>query len=95
MIMYKMFRFIKKAFFIGLTILSSFTGINSLSFTSMIIKNVKQDLKLLMLSVIILYFILLVLKEVNVVAIVIILMIPARKFVLLILPKTEMLKYLI
>ena len=32
---YKMFRFIKKVFFIGLTILSSFTSVNSLSCISM------------------------------------------------------------
>ena len=30
-----MFRFIKKCFFIGLTILSNFTSVNSLSSTSM------------------------------------------------------------
>ena len=35
MILYKMFRFIKKAFFIGLTILSSFTSVHSLSCISM------------------------------------------------------------
>ena len=33
--MYKIFRFIKKIFFIGLTILSSFTNANSLSCISM------------------------------------------------------------
>ena len=33
--MYKMFRFIKKVFFIGLTILSGFTNASSLSFISM------------------------------------------------------------
>ena len=48
-----------------------------------IIKHVKQDLKLLMLAVIILYFILLALKQVNEVAIVIILMIPTQKYVFL------------
>ena len=31
----KIFRFVKKAFFIGLTILSGFTNANSLSFISM------------------------------------------------------------
>ena len=35
MIWYKIFRFIKKVFFIGLTILSSFTSVNSLSCISM------------------------------------------------------------
>ena len=77
----KMFQLIKKAFFLGLTILSSFTNASSLSCISMKIKNVKQDHKLLMLTVIIPYFILLVLKQVNVVAIVIILMIHMQKFV--------------
>ena len=70
-----MFGFVKKAFFIGLTILSSFTNASYWSCISMNNQHVKQDLKLLMLTVIILYFILLVLKQVNVAAIVIILMI--------------------
>ena len=45
----KMFRFVKKVFFIGLTILSGFTNTKSLSCISMSNKNVKQDQKLLML----------------------------------------------
>ena len=45
-----------------------------------IMKHVKQDLKLLMLKVIIPYFILLVLKQVNVGAIVIILIIHMQKY---------------
>ena len=58
-----MSQFIKKVFFIGLTILSDFTNVNSsLSCISMKIKNVQQDPKLLMLTVIIPHFILLVLK---------------------------------
>ena len=77
--------FIKKVFFVGLAILSSFRNVNSLSCISRIIKHVKEDLKLLMLAVIILYFILLVLKQINVVVIVIILMIRTQKYVLLML----------
>ena len=72
-----MFRFIKKVFFIRLTILSSFTSVNSLSCISMNNQACK-DLKLLMLREIILYFILFVLKQANVAAIVIILMIHMR-----------------
>ena len=74
----KIFGFVKKVFFIGLTILSDFTNIAVFQW---IIKHVKQDLKLLMLTVIILYFILLVLKQVNVVRLVIILMIHTQKCV--------------
>ena len=51
------------------------------------IKNLKQDLKLLILISIILYFILLVLKQVNVVVIVIMLMIDTQKYVFLIAVK--------
>ena len=49
----KKFRFVKKVFFIGLKILSGFTNANSLSCT---IKSVKQDLKLLMLMEMNLFF---------------------------------------
>ena len=61
----KIFRFVKKMFFLGLTILSNFT--NALSATPLnciLMKNqeCKQDHKLLILIVIILYFTLLVLK---------------------------------
>ena len=76
----KIFRFVKKVLFTGLTILSSFTNANSLSFISMNNQVCKQDLKLLILTVIIPYFILLVSKQVNVVVIVIILMIDTQKY---------------
>ena len=75
----------KKVFFIRLTILSDFTDENSLNCISKKNENVKQDLKLSMLIVIILYFTVLVSKLVNVVTIVIILMIHTQKFVFLIL----------
>ena len=81
----KVFGFVKKVFFIGLTILSNFTNASSFVVFQWIIKNVKQDRKLLMLAVIIPYFILLILKQVNVVEVVIILMIHMQKFVCLIL----------
>ena len=51
---------LKKVFFLGLTILSNFT--NALNCVSMNKTNVKQDHRLLILVVIILYFTLLVLK---------------------------------
>ena len=81
----KIFRFIKKVFFVRLTILSSFTKANPLNCISMKINNVKQDHKLLMLIVIIPYFNFLQLKQVNVVVIVIILTIHMQKFVFLML----------
>ena len=58
----KIFRFVQKVFFIGLTILSDFTNANSLSCISMINQECKTRPKLLILTVIIPYFILLVLK---------------------------------
>ena len=81
----KMFRFVKKVFFVGLTILSGFRNVSLLKVISMNNQNVKQDQKLLMLITITLYFILLVLKQVNVVAIVIILVIRMQTFVFLML----------
>ena len=81
----KMFRFVKKVFFVGLTILSGFRNVSLLKVISMNNQNVKQDQKLLMLITITLYFILLVLKQVNVVAIVIILMIHMQESVFLML----------
>ena len=56
----KLFRFVKKVFFLGLTILSNFT--NALDCISIKNQNVRSDQKLLILIVIILYFTLLVLK---------------------------------
>ena len=86
----KIFEFVKKLFFIGLTILSSFTNANSLnaiplSCISMSNKSVKQDHKLLMLMEVSLCFFHLVLKQVNVVVLIIILTIHMQKFVFLIL----------
>ena len=75
----KMFRFV------GFTILSSFANASSLSCISMSNQACKPGPKLLMLTVIFPYFILLVLKQVNRVAIVIILIIHIQKFVFLVL----------
>ena len=81
----KIFRFAKKVFFIGLTILSSLTNTNSLSCISMNneeckarpqVINAKEDEPV---------FIHLVLKQVNVVLVVIILTMHMQKFVFLIL----------
>ena len=81
----KIFRFVKKVFFIRFTILSSFTNANSLSCISMNNQNVKQDRKLLMLMEMSLCFFHLVLKQVNVVVVVIILTIHMQIFVFLML----------
>ena len=77
----KIFRFIKIVFFIGLTILSNFTSVNSLSCISMNNQPSKERPGIIIVATIILYFILLALKQVNVVAIVIILMIRMQKCV--------------
>ena len=71
----KIFGFVKKVFLIELTILSGFTCVNSLSCISMNNQACKARLEIIMLTIIILNFILLALKQVNVVTIVIILMI--------------------
>ena len=84
----KVFRIVKKLFFIGLTILSNFTNaslLNAIPLNATTLSCISMNQKLLMLTVIIPYFILLVLKQVNVVAVVIILMIHTQKFVSLIL----------
>ena len=73
-----MLKFIKKVFFLGLTILSDFTNVNSLL-------NCISMKKLLILIVMNLYFILSLLKQVNVATVVIILMIQMQKYVFLML----------
>ena len=83
MILYKMFRFIKKVFFVGLTILLSFTRVNSLSCISMNYQACNTRPEIVNVNIIILYFILLVLKQVNLVAIVIILVTCMQKFAFL------------
>ena len=84
----KIFGFVKKVFFVGLTILSNFTNPSSLNVIPLsCISMNNQDLKLLMFTVIIPYFILWVLKQVNVVAVVTIWMMHMQKFVSLILQK--------
>ena len=88
MIRIKMFGFIKKVFFIGLTILSTLIDVNSLSATPLSrISMTNQEFKarLLMLIVMSQYFILLVLKQVNAVVAVTILMIHIQKCVFLML----------
>ena len=81
----KIFGFVKKVFFIGWAILSSFISINLLSCISMSNQPCKARPENVMLTVIILYFILSALKQVNVVGIVIILIIHMQKFAFLIL----------
>ena len=92
-----MFQFIKKCFFIGSLFLSSFVSTTALSCISMNNQACKARPEIInvnsnnpvfypfSIKVIILYFTLLVSKQVNVVAIVIILMIHMRKYVFLML----------
>ena len=82
----RIFRFVKQTFISTMMFFSYYLpSVRSLSLR--IINHVKEDLKLLMLAIIILYFILLALKQVNVVAIVIILLIGTQKYVFLMLQK--------
>ena len=85
-----MFQFIKKFFFIGLTILSDFTNVNSLnaiplSCISMKNQECKVRSEIINVNSNGPIFILLVLKQVNVVVVVIILMIHMQKYVFLML----------
>ena len=81
-----MFGFVKKVFFVGLTILSSFTGINLLSCISMNYQKCKTRPQVVNVNgdepV---FFFHLVLKQVNVVVVVIISIIRMQKFVFLML----------
>ena len=80
-----MFVFIKKVFHIGSLFLSNLINATPLSCVSMNNRACKEGQKLLMLTAVSLYFILLVLKHVNVVAVVVISMIHMQKYVLLML----------
>ena len=81
----KIFGFVKKVFFVGLTILSSFTSINSLSCISMNNQECKTRPQVVNVNGDEPVFFHLVLKQVNVVVVVIILTIRMQKFVFLIL----------
>ena len=81
----KIFGFVKKVFFVGLTILSGFANANSLSCISMSNQECKTRPQVVMLMKMNLCFFHLVLKQVNVVVVVIILTIHMQKFVFLIL----------
>ena len=82
----KIFRFVKKLFFVGLTILSDFTNVNSLSCISMNNQECKTRPQVVIANgdepV---FFFHLVLKQVNVVVVVIISTISMPKFVFLML----------
>ena len=80
-----MFRFIAKAFFAGLTVLSTLVGVNSISCISMTNKECKVRPEIIKLIVMSLCFILLVLKQVNAVVVVTILMIHMQNCVFLML----------
>ena len=81
-----MFGFVKKVFFVGLTILSNFTGVNLLSCISMNYQECKTRPQVVNVNgdepV---FFFHLVLKQVNVVVVVIISIIRMQKFVFLML----------
>ena len=83
----KVFRFVQKVFFVGLTILSNFTHACSSSCILMKNQECKARLQIVNLNSnnIILYLTLLVSKQINVMATVIILMIYMQKCVFLIL----------
>ena len=81
----KIFRFAKKVFFIGLTILSSFTNTNSWSCVSMNNQYCKTTPQVVNVNGDEPAFFYLVLKQVNVVVVVIILTIRMQKFVFLML----------
>ena len=71
----KMFVFTKKVFYVGSLFVSSLVITTSLNCISMKNQECKVRSEIIMLIIMSLYFILLVLKQVNVVAVVIILMI--------------------
>ena len=79
----KIFSFATKVFVLGLTILSKIT--NTLECISMKNQECKVRPEIVNVILIILYFTLLVLRQINVVAIVIILLIHMQEFVSLIL----------
>ena len=81
----KIFRFVKKVFFVGLTILSGFASVNSLSCISMNNQECKTRPQVVSLNGDQPVFFHLILKQVNVVVVVIILTIRMQKFVFLML----------
>ena len=81
----KIFRFVQKVFFIVLTILSNFTNASSLSCISMINQECKTRPQFVNVNSNNPIFYPLVLKQANVMATVIILMIHIQKFVFLML----------
>ena len=91
----RIFGFVKKLVFVGLTILSGLASINSLSCISMSNRECKTRPQVVMLLKMSLCFFHLVLKQVNVVVAVIILTIRMQIFVFLMLSKIKMFKYLI
>ena len=76
-----MLKFIKQIFISTMMFFGSLSNVNPLECVSL--KNQECKVRLLTLAVIILYFTLLVLKQINVVAFVIILMIHIQEFVFL------------
>ena len=81
----KIFGFVKKVFFVGLAILSGFASVNSLSCISMNNQECKTRPQVVNINGDELVFFHLVLKQVNVVIVVIILTIRMQKFVFLML----------
>ena len=85
----KIFGFVKKVFFVGLTILSSFTNANSLSCISMNNQECKTRQQVINVNGDEPVFFHLVLRQANAVVVVIILTIHMQKFVFLILSKIK------
>ena len=83
--MYKMFRFIKKVFYTGSLFLSSLVSTTPLSCISMNNQTCKVRPEIINVIVMSLYFILLVLKQVNAVVVVTVSMIHMQKYVFLML----------
>ena len=81
----KIFKFVKKAFFTGLTILSILVSTAPVRCIAMNNQACKARPEIIIVNSNNPYFILVVLKQINVVAIVIILMIRMRKYVFLML----------
>ena len=83
--MYKMFRLIKKVFYTGSLFLSSLVSTTPLSCISMNNQTCKVRPEIINVIVMSLYFILLVLKQVNAVVVVTVSMIHMQKYVFLML----------
>ena len=81
----KIFRFVKKLFFVGLTILSDFTNVNSLSCISMTNQECKTRPQVVNVNGDEPVFFPFIIETINAVAVVVMLIIRMQKFVFLML----------